>query len=73
MVMIDAPTLDGNGRGQKVPEDIEQLSPWFKIIRHANRSMVRGAVQWLVIIAYVDEHGRPMLHGNIETLKCKDG
>lgn len=52
-----------------VPPDYEQLEPWFSIIRHANRTIMRGPAQWLVIIAYVDEYGRPRLHGEIDMLK----
>lgn len=70
--MIDNALLDGNGRGPQMPADYSQLEPWFKIIRHANRTMVRGAVQWMIVIAYVDENGRPMLHGSIETLRCRE-
>ena len=71
--MIDIPLLDGNGHNPKreLPPDYEQLSKWFAIIRRANKTIVRGSIQWKVIIAYVDEQGRPMLHGDIETLKCR--
>lgn len=67
--MIDTPTLDGNGRKPQVPSDQDQLEPWFKIIRHANRTIVRGSTHWIVIIAYIDEYGHPQLHGEIDNLK----
>lgn len=70
--MIDIPTIDGNGHKPQVPSDYDQLAPWFAIIRHANRVIVRGAVQWTVIIAYIDDQGRPMLHGDIDILKCRE-
>lgn len=54
---------------EPIPADFEQLSPWFSIIRHANRTIMRGPAQWLVIVAYIDEYGRPRLHGEIDVLK----
>jgi hypothetical protein len=43
------------------PRDYDRLEPWFNIMRHANRVIVFGSVQWLEIGVFIDADGKPRM------------
>jgi len=67
MSLVVDPPLDGTRR--YIPDDFEMLSRWAGIIRHANKTVIHGAKQYLVIVAFIDEEGNAMLHGQVDVLK----
>jgi hypothetical protein len=42
-----------------IPRDYEHITPWFDVIRHANRVIVTGSLQWLEIGVFIDADGKP--------------
>ena len=43
-----------------IPSDYDSLQAWFNIIRHANRTIVCGVNQWVMIGVMIDKDGKPV-------------
>ena len=44
-----------------IPRDYDRLKPWFDIIRHTNRVIVCGSLQWVEIGVFIDADGKPQM------------
>lgn len=42
-----------------IPHDYDRLKPWFDVMRHANRVIVCGSLQWVEIGVFIDSTGKP--------------
>jgi hypothetical protein len=50
----------------KMPNDYDQLEPWFAVIRHLNSITVTGSLQFITTTIFIDRERKPILWGGIE-------